>query len=154
MTKTARSIALEVLGWVLVVAGLAALVLPGPGLLMVFSGMVILSQRYEWAEKRLRPLEIRAMRGAARSVATWPRVALSFLFSACIIATGVVWFIRPPAPQWWPLAEHWWLLGGRGTGTTLMLSGLIAIGLVVWSIRRFHGKPEAVAAIDDLAKRT
>src|SRR5690606_9216066 len=34
----ARDIALLVLGWVLVVAGIAALVLPGPGLVMVFAG--------------------------------------------------------------------------------------------------------------------
>ncbi|MFV0426114.1 MAG: PGPGW domain-containing protein [Beutenbergiaceae bacterium] len=153
MAKRARSIALEVLGWVLVLAGIAALVLPGPGLLMVFSGLVILSQRYEWAEKRLRPVEIRAMRGAAHSVATRTRITVSVLFASAIFAAGVVWFVRPAAPSWWPIAEHWWLAGGRATGTTLMLSGLVAMALVIWSVRKFYRKPEAVAAIELLANR-
>ena len=49
MTKV-RHITMLVLGWLLVVAGVLALVLPGPGLLMVFSGLAILSQHYAWAE--------------------------------------------------------------------------------------------------------
>ena len=35
----AKRLVLEVVGWTLVVAGIAALVLPGPGLLMVFGGL-------------------------------------------------------------------------------------------------------------------
>ncbi|WP_420114385.1 PGPGW domain-containing protein [Pseudactinotalea sp.] len=146
-----RSVALTVLGWTLVVAGVVALVLPGPGLLMVFSGLVILSQRYPWAEKRLRPIEIRAMKGAAEGVETVPRIALSCLFALGIIGFGVLWLIRPEMPAWWPLPAILWLPGGRGTGTTLVLSGLIALGLVAWSVRRFHGKPEEVARIEERA---
>lgn len=153
VTKKVRGIALEVLGWLLVAAGIAALVLPGPGLLMVFSGLVILSQRYEWAEKRLRPVEIRAMRGAAESVETWPRILLSTAFALGIVAAGVFWLVKPGVPDWWPLSERLWLPGGRATGTTLVLSGLIAAGLIVWSYRRFHGKPEEVARIEERAAR-
>ncbi|GAB2605719.1 PGPGW domain-containing protein [Pseudactinotalea suaedae] len=148
-----RDIALLVLGWVLVVAGLAALVLPGPGLVMVFSGLVILSQHYPWAEKRLRPIEIRAMKGAAESVETVPRIVLSSLFALAIIGCGVLWLLKPAMPPWWPLPEMLWLPGGRGTGSTLVLSGLIAIGLLAWSVRRFHGKPEEVAKIEERAAR-
>lgn len=147
MDKRVRGVLLEVLGWVLVAAGIAALILPGPGLLMVFAGLVILSQRYEWAERRLRPVEIRAMRGAAQSVQTWPRIAGSCTFALGIMAAGIFWLMRPPPPSWWPIAEHWWLPGGRATGTTLVLSSLIALGLIVWSFRRFYGKPEEVAKI-------
>lgn len=149
--KRARQVALEVVGWVLVVAGIAALVLPGPGLLMIFAGMAILSQRYEWAEKRLRPVEVRAMRGAADSVETWPRIVMSTVFALLIMATGVLWLLQPGVPGWWPLAERWWLPGGLWTGITLIGSGVIALALIVWSYRQFHGNPEAVAKIEERA---
>lgn len=146
-----RQYTMLVLGWLLVVAGLAALVLPGPGLLMVFAGLAILSQHYTWAEKRLRPVEIRAMKGAAEGVRTVPRIALSCLFALAIIGCGVLWLVKPEVPTWWPFHDLLWLPGGRGTGSTLVLSGLIAIGLIVWSVRRFHGKPEEVARIEERA---
>ena len=90
MTQTSRPlwhrIALETLGWLLVAGGIAALILPGPGLLMLFAGLVILSQSYEWAEKRLDPVERAAMRAAAEGVATWPRIVMSTLGALSIIA--------------------------------------------------------------------
>ena len=89
----AKRIVLEVLGWTLVIGGIAALILPGPGLLMLFGGLAILSQQYEWAERRMRPVEVRAKRAAAESVQTWPRIILSVLGSAWIMLTGVIWLI-------------------------------------------------------------
>jgi uncharacterized protein (TIGR02611 family) len=66
--NTPKRIALEILGWVLVVVGIAALILPGPGLLALAAGLAILSQQYEWAEKRVRPVERQAKKTAAESV--------------------------------------------------------------------------------------
>jgi len=154
MTTKVKGVLLEVLGWTLVVAGVAALVLPGPGLLMIFAGMAVLSQRYEWAERRLRPIEIKAMRGAAESVQTKPRVALSCLFAVWIMGCGLLWFLKPDQPSWWRLPGWTWLPGGRATGVTLMVSSLLAVGLIVWSYRRFHGKPEEVAMIEHRAARS
>jgi putative transmembrane protein PGPGW len=140
----ARRILLESLGWLLVVAGIAALVLPGPGLLMLFAGLLILSQEYEWAERRLEPVKRKALRGAAEGVETWVRIALSAALGAALIACGVLWIVGPPAPSWWPLAERWWLPGGAATGITQLLSGLIALGLIVYSYRRFRVRGEPV----------
>jgi len=134
----ARRVLLESLGWILVVVGLAALVLPGPGLLAVFAGLAILSQQYEWAERRLNPVKERALKAAADSVETWPRVVISVLSALFIMAVGVVWGLRPAAPSWWPLDDSWWLIGGWGTGVSLIVSGFIALGLVVYSYRRFR----------------
>ena len=92
----------------LVLGCIAALILPGPGLLMLFGGLVILSQQYEWAERRVRPVEIRAKRAACESVQTWPRIAASVLGATWILLTGVVWLVRPTAPGWWSLEERWW----------------------------------------------
>jgi len=131
-------VAFETVGWTLVVAGVAALILPGPGLLMIFAGMAILSQQYDWAERRLEPVKQKALAAAEESVETWPRIVLSMLSGVIVIGIGVVWGLRPPAAGWWPVDESWWLFGGWGPGSTLIVSGLIAIGLVIYSYRRFR----------------
>jgi len=143
MKKAARRIALETLGWVLVVAGIAALVLPGPGLLAIFAGLALLSQQYDWAERRVEPVKEKALKAAAESVETWPRIVLSTTIALLIVAAGVLWIWHPPAPGWWPIEEKWWLVGGWGTGSTQVASGLFAIGMIVYSYRRFHDKDDA-----------
>lgn len=142
-----RRVALETLGWTLVVAGIAALVLPGPGLLGLAAGLAVLSQQYEWAERRLEPVKVAAFKAAADGVQTWPRIIASCLGAAAIAAFGVLWIVRPDVPSWWPVRDSWWLLGGWPTGVTLIASSLIAYGLIVWSFRHFRGvaDPDAVA---------
>ena len=147
MKAAARRIVLEVVGWTLVVAGIAALILPGPGLLMIAGGLVVLSQQYEWAERRVEPIKREALKGAARSVETWPRIIATSTMIVIIAAAGVLWYAGPEAPEWWPLSEGWWLPGGKATGISQFASALIALVLLGWSYRRFHGKPEAIAAV-------
>src|SRR5687768_17935826 len=114
MKGAAKRVALEVAGWTLVLGGIAALVLPGPGLLMLFGGLAILSQQYEWAERRMRPVEVRAKRAAAESVQTWPRIILSVLGSTLLLITGIVWLVRPRVPAWWPFENRSWAWLVRG----------------------------------------
>ncbi len=149
MRGAARRVGIEVLGWALVLGGIAALVLPGPGLLMLFGGLAVLSQQYEWAERRLEPVKKRALHGAAESVATWPRIALSVGGAVVLLLCGVLWTWGPAEPGWWPLAERWWLPGGLATGITQLASGVVALGLVVYSYRRFHDQPDEVAAFSE-----
>jgi hypothetical protein len=148
MRAAAKRLALETVGWLLVVGGLAALVLPGPGLLMLFGGLAVLSQQYEWAERRLDPIKYRALKGAAESVETWPRIVMSTTGALVLVACGILWIWSPPAPDWWTLPDGLWLPGGLATAITQIGSGLIAGALIVYSYRRFHGKPEAVAEIE------
>lgn len=149
MKGAARRVAIEVVGWVLLVAGIAAIILPGPGLLMIFAGVAVLSQQYEWAEKRLDPIKYRALKGAAESVETWPRIVMSSLVAVGLLVCGVIWIWGPSEPDWWPLGERWWLPGGVATGITQIASGILAFVLLAWSYRRFHGHPEAVAALEE-----
>lgn len=148
MKGAARRVAIEVAGWALLLAGIAALVLPGPGLLMIFAGVAVLSQQYEWAEKRLDPIKYRALKGAAESVETWVRITFSSLVAVVLMICGVVWIVGPAMPDWYPLDERWWLPGGLATGITQIASGIVAFILLGWSYRKFHGKPEAVAALE------
>lgn len=139
----AKRVVLEVVGWVLVVAGIAALVLPGPGLLMIAAGLVILSQEYEWAERRVEPIKRKALRGAAESVETNLRVAISTLFALALFACGVLWIWDPSTPGWWLLPSWLWLPGGPATGVTQVLSAFIALGLIAWSFRRYRVRGQA-----------
>ena len=41
---------------------------------MIAGGLVLLSQQYEWAERRVEPIKREALKGAAKSVETWPRI--------------------------------------------------------------------------------
>ena len=146
MKSAARRLVLETVGWILVVAGVAALVLPGPGLLMVFAGLALLSQQYQWAERRVEPVKERALKAAADGVETVPRIMVSVVLSLLIIAAGVLWIWSPPAPDWWPVDDRWWLVGGWGTGTTQVGSGLFALGMIGYSIRRFRVRGEDPSA--------
>jgi hypothetical protein len=130
--RLVRRVAMEVLGWLLVAAGIAALILPGPGALMLFAGLALLSQQYAWARRWVKPVESWAMRTAAESVQTWPR----------IVAIGALWIVHPSVPGWWPVKDRWWLVGGWPTGVTVVASGLLALGMIVYSFRRFRGVEE------------
>jgi hypothetical protein len=138
MQKAARRVLLEGLGWLLVLGGIAALILPGPGLLMIVGGLALLSQQYEWAERRLEPVKKRALDAAADGVATWPRILMSSLGVLVLIALGVLWCVQPDAPGWWPVDDKWWLVGGWGAGVSLIASGLIALALIVYSYANFR----------------
>ncbi|MBC7581660.1 PGPGW domain-containing protein [Aeromicrobium sp.] len=136
--KHAERVAIEGLGWLLVLVGIAALVLPGPGLLALFAGMALLATQYDWAERRLDPVRKAAFKTAADGVKTLPRIIMSVLFSIGLMAFGVVWGIHPTTPSWWPIADKWWLIGGWGTGGTLIGSGLIALGMIIYSYKTFR----------------
>ena len=45
-----RRTGVEVLGWTLILVGVAMLVLPGPGLLAIVGGLVVLSVHNAWAK--------------------------------------------------------------------------------------------------------
>jgi hypothetical protein len=141
--KHVKRVVLEGLGWLLILVGAAALVLPGPGLLALFAGMALLATQYDWAERRLDPIRKAAFKAASDSVQTWPRIMLSVLFSLALIVLGIIWGMHPATPSWWPLADKLWLVGGWGAGGTLIGSGLIALGMIIYSFRTFRGKDKA-----------
>jgi hypothetical protein len=137
-----RKTAITILGWVLVLAGVTALVLPGPGLLLLLAGLVVLSQEYEWAERRVEPVKKRAFDVAQAGVASYPRIALSTLGALALIAAGVVWWMNPEIPEIGPIGPHL-PFGGWATGSTLILSGLIALGLLIYSVKRWGRAAQA-----------
>jgi uncharacterized protein (TIGR02611 family) len=136
----AKRIAIEILGWTLVLLGLAALVLPGPGLLALFAGLAVLATQYDWAERRLEPIRQMALRAARDSVSSWQHILISLLGVAVLVMAGIMWGLQPAVPAWWPFAERFWLPGGWSTGISLIASAVIATSMIAYSYLKLRNK--------------
>jgi hypothetical protein len=71
VARSSKRIAVTAVGGVLVLGGLALLVLPGPGLLVVVAGFAVLGTEYAWAAAALERTKRTARQAghAARGVA-------------------------------------------------------------------------------------
>jgi hypothetical protein len=105
--------------------GVALLVLPGPGLLLVLAGLVMLSTAFPRLERYVEPVRERAMRTAREGVRTPWRLAGSILAGLALIGAGLVWGLWPRLP-----------FGGWATGSSLILSGLVLFALLGYSFRQ------------------
>jgi len=141
--RLARRVLVESAGWLLLVGGVAAIPLPGPGLAMTFTGFLLLSRQYSWAARRVDGVRLRALQASAVSVSTWPRISLSIVGAVVMVAAGVAWTASPPAPGWWPLGASSWLPGGAAAGVAWLTTGLFALAALLYSYQRFRGRSGA-----------
>ncbi|MFC7882644.1 PGPGW domain-containing protein [Streptomyces sp. NPDC057376] len=123
--EAVRRAVLGSLGGVLVAVGLALLVLPGPGLLLVFAGMVLLSRAVPALDRFVGPVRRQAMRAAEESVSSPWRIAGSVAAGLCLVGAGVAWGLVPRLPY-----------SGWATGASLIISGVVLFSLLAWSHRR------------------
>ncbi|WP_420715759.1 PGPGW domain-containing protein [Streptomyces sp. SBT349] len=126
MSPLRRALAL-VVGGVLVLAGVALLVLPGPGLLLVLAGLLVLAREFPGLSRYVEWVEGRATVAAEESVSSRWRVAGSVVVALALVGAGVVWGVVPGLP-----------LGGWSAGSGLILSGVVLAGLLYWSYRRLR----------------
>jgi hypothetical protein len=126
----AKRIGALVGGGLLLIIGIALLVLPGPGLLLVLAGLLVLSNQFPSVEKYVDPVQDRAMKAAEQSVSSPLRIAGSVLAGLVLIGAGVAWGILGKQVP----------LGGWATGSSLILSGLVLLALLVYSYRRVQAK--------------
>ena len=124
-SSLAKKVVFGLGGGLLLVAGVALLILPGPGLLLVLAGLLVLANAFPAAQRFVAPVRKRAMQAAEESVSSPLRIAFSVGAGLVLIAAGVVWWVRPDLP-----------LGGWPTGVSLILSGIILLVLLVVSYRR------------------
>lgn len=124
-SNPAKRIGVLVAGGALVVLGVVLLVLPGPGLLLVLGGLVLLSSEFPAVDKYVDPVQDRAMKGMEQSVSSPLRIACSVLVGLLLIGAGIVWGLN----------KNLWL-GGWPTGSSIILSGLVVLGLLVYSYLR------------------
>ncbi len=130
--------AAEIVGSILLVLGVLAIFLPGPGLLTTFAGLALLSTSFDWADRLMHPIKARAFQLAFHSVDTWPRIIMSVMGSFMMMSVGILWGLDFAVPGWWPIDDGWWLFGGWATGVTIMVSGAFALGLIIYSFIQFR----------------
>lgn len=121
-------------GAALVVAGVVLLVLPGPGLLLVLAGLLILATEFPAVGRYVGPVRDRAMRAAEDSVKSPLRIAGSVTVGFALIGAGVVWGVEESLP-----------FGGWGTGSCLILSGVVLFVLLGWSYNRVRVRRDGSA---------
>jgi hypothetical protein len=112
-------------GGLLLILGVVLLVLPGPGLLLVLGGLIVLAHAFPSVQRFVAPVERRAVQAAEESVSSPLRIVFSAGTGLVLIAAGVVWGLMPDLP-----------LGGWATGASLILSGIVLLVLLVMSSPR------------------
>jgi hypothetical protein len=129
MASTAKRVTVLLVGGALVLVGIALVVLPGPGLLLVLGGLLVISSEFPAVDKYIDPVQHKAMEAAETSVSSPLRLTGSILGGMALIGAGVFWGVN----KWLPL-------GGWPTGSSLILSGLVLLGLLVYSYWRVQKK--------------
>ncbi|MGW5723306.1 PGPGW domain-containing protein [Amycolatopsis sp. NPDC003865] len=132
--KQAKRILITVAGAVLLVVGVLLLVLPGPGLLLVLAGLLLLASEFPALERYVDPVRDRAMKAAEESVSSPLRIAGSVLAGLALLAAGIVWGTVKSLP-----------FAGWSTGSSLILSSAILFALLIWSYRRVKNRREAAS---------
>ncbi|TDV44837.1 PGPGW domain-containing protein [Actinophytocola oryzae] len=125
--KQVKRISIAVAGGVVLLVGVALLVLPGPGLLLVLAGLLILASEFPKLEQYVDPVRDRAMKAAEDSVSSPLRIAGSVLCGLALLAAGVLWGLR---------VFSWLPLPGWSTGSSLILSGIVLFALLGWSYKK------------------
>jgi uncharacterized protein (TIGR02611 family) len=68
--QSGKRIAVFVVGVALVAGGIALLVLPGPGLLVIIAGLAVLATEFAWAERLLDQAKDRAAKATEKAKGT------------------------------------------------------------------------------------
>ena len=129
-----KRVLIAVAGGVLLVVGVLLLVLPGPGLLLVLAGLLLLASQFPALERYVDPVRDRAMKAAEESVSSPLRIAGSVLAGLALLAAGIVWGTVKSLP-----------FAGWSTGSSLILSSVILFALLIWSYRRVKTRREATS---------
>ena len=131
MANHVKRVTIAILGGVVVLIGVALLVLPGPGLLLVLAGLLILAAEFPALERYVDPVRDRAMKAAEDSVSSPLRIAGSVLAGLGLVAAGVLWGLR---------VFPWLPFPGWSTGSSLILSAIVLFALLGWSYRKVSAR--------------
>jgi hypothetical protein len=129
-----RTFVVAVLGGLLTLAGIALLVLPGPGFVLVAAGLAVLATQFEWARKPLEYAKGKAEGGIHEVGRSWWRAAFAVLCALVLVAVGVVVLVGVELP-----------FTNAFTAVVLILSGLFLVGTVGYA-RMQHAKGRPVGS--------
>lgn len=120
-----RRVAVAVIGGALTLAGVALLVLPGPGFVLVAAGLAILATKFAWAARPLAYAKDKAQVGMDEVAHSKGRTALAVVGALALLVAGVLEVAGVDLP-----------LVNLLTASLLVLSGVGLLGTIVYARRR------------------
>ena len=127
----AKRFAVTILGGALLLLGLAMMVLPGPGILVIVGGLAVLATEYVWAQRLLKRAKIQAEKVQEAAVASPARTGLTVLFGLGLLVVGIVMMVKQDLdlPAWGPV-----------TGGILAVTALILLTTTYLTFRAARGE--------------
>jgi cation:H+ antiporter len=122
--RAARRLLVTLVGITVLGAGAVLLVAPGPGLIVIALGLLVLGTEYEWARRRARTTMHKAQQAADAAAARPAALAGTTAFALGMIGLGVVLTLVDDLPG-----------SGLAGGLSIVASGLVILGTLVWSVR-------------------
>jgi len=124
------TVVVALVGGLMTLAGIALLVLPGPGMVLVAGGLAVLASRFAWAKRPLGFARTRAEAGM-RQVARGRASALFALGCAAVsLVIGILGLSGVQLPYVTGL-----------TGALMAGSGVFLVGTVIWARHAGNRKP-------------
>lgn len=132
--RSARKVVVLIVGVAVLLAGIALLPLPGPGMLVIIVGLVILATEFSWAQRWL-DYAVEKAAGATTKVQGSKRGRLMLAVSGLtLISTGVVVIV---------LFSSW-----LAAGISLIVAGVIGLCTLIPTVQEWIAD-RAVTGIDD-----
>jgi uncharacterized protein (TIGR02611 family) len=120
-----KRVAVAVVGGALTLAGIALLVLPGPGFVLVAAGLAVLATKFAWAARPLEYAKDKAQVGMDEVAQSKRRTALAGAGALALLVAGVLEIAGVDLP-----------LVNVVTAAMLLISGIGLIGTLVYAWRR------------------
>jgi uncharacterized protein (TIGR02611 family) len=140
VVRHVKRVAISIVGGAVLLIGVALLVLPGPGFLVIAAGFAILATEFDWAQRWLDRTKDRAMQALEQATQNVWGSVLSILFAVGMVVAGVVAIVVDDLP----FANVW-------TGASVILGGLILLATTIYAIRTpgtGHYPPDAELPLD------
>ena len=123
IARNTRRLVVTLVGFSILGAGLAMLVLPGPGIIVVLFGFAVLAREFTWAERALDKTATSAASATTKVTATKiGKLTLAASALSMIIGGGVVMFIY---------SEQ------KIVGASVTFAGIIALSTVLPAVQRW-----------------
>ena len=126
IARNTRRLVVTLVGFSILGAGLAMLVLPGPGIIVVLFGFAVLAREFTWAERALDKTATSAASATTKVTATKVgKLTLAASALSMIIGGGVVMFIY---------SEQ------KIVGASVTFAGIIALSTVLPAVQRWFNR--------------
>ena len=132
-----KRFAVTIVGGALLLLGLAMMVLPGPGILVIVAGLAVLATEYVWAQRLLKRARSQAEKVQEAAVASPVRTAGTLLFGVALLGLGLAMvFLRDvDLPFWSPV-----------TGGIMTVTALILLATTYLTLRAAKGRETTYTA--------